>query len=354
MAIPTIDPPAKPTAYDFQQLSIASIVRKSMHPDGHKTAEALSNMVQALHPEFGMPTQRGVQGYWLPADRHMARALTASVATAGGNLVGAAQVGSLVAAARPRTVLQEAGAVVVNVTGSGEYTIPSWKQNTGATWLAEGAAAPQADLQVNLSTATPKIAGVRLVLSRKVLLQGLDGLEDLVRQELQRSGRALAEQGFFAGTGSTNQPRGILNTPDTTAQSFASTMPVRSELSGMVDKYLAQQGDFAKARFFLNPATFVTLMNTEAVAAGGRYLAEVINGQPTILGIPVSVSNAITAAKVILCDPTRLALVFWASPVLLVDSFSAGKGIRGEADIICLNYTDIIPTRPAEIVVGTN
>lgn len=318
--------------------------------------EALSNAIGQQFPDLAPRQRKGAVSYWLPADRHMLRALTAGgAAAAGGNLLIQSAVGPLLEAARPASVLQLAGAQIINApAGAAEYVIPSWNEISSGGWIAEGADAPQASLSVSTATATPRTVASRIAISRRLILQSLEPIEAAVLASLRDSNRALMEAGFFAGSGSSSEPLGIINTPGVQTQSFAGAVPTYSELVSMVDSYIGQEGDFSRMTFFLHPADLAALMTQEVASGTGQFVARVLASlrQFSLFGVPVFATSAITQGKVILCDPSQIALVFWSAPQLLIDRTTGGKSISGAAEVVLLNDCDIAVTRPAQIVIG--
>ena len=346
----------EPTAHQWKTFGLASIIEGSALGQEHSAARALSNLTQGLHPDIGLRVEKGCSSYWVPGDRKLARALTAGSATKGGNMVAGVQIAGVVEAARPRSVLLDAGANLVTVpSGYNEYAIPSWTESSGGSWLAEGATPAETVLTVSTASARPRFAASRLGLSRRLMIQSLLPIERVVEQELIRSNAALIETGFFRGNGSLAQPLGLQLLPGRQSQSFGAATPTYAELRGMVDKYLTQEADFSKATWFMNPATFTNLLTTEIVASTGQMVAAAIHGprQFTVIGLPVFLTTAITAGKVLLLDPTRVTVATWGSPMLLIDRYSGGKSLSGAAEVIVTNALDIIHARPSEVVVGS-
>jgi HK97 family phage major capsid protein len=321
-------------------------------------AEALSNRISQLHPDVAPRQKLGCASYWLPQDRAMARALTAGgAASAGGDLIAGVMVGALVEAARPASILQRAGAQVIDCRqGAGEFVIPNWSESASGAWLAEGEDASQASLSVATSSATPRLLASRIGISRRLILQSIAPIEDAILSELSRSNLAVMEQGFWNGSGSNSEPLGIVNLPNLQTQSFAAAVPTYAELVAMVATYLAQEASFERMTFFTNPQTLAGLMTQEVSTGTGQFVAACIHGprQFSLFGVPVLASSAIPEGKVILADPTRIAIVYWNAPQLLIDRYTNGKSISGAAEVIIHNAVDIVATRPSEIVVGSN
>lgn len=155
-----------PRSHPLKWFGIERILQAAGTFDGRDpAADQLSQAVAKLIPERGLPTGKG-EAYWLPRDRHEARALVSSISTAGGDLIAQASVARVVAAARPTTVLEAAGATVVNVpAGNAEYVVPRWHEVSSGGWVSEGEAVPAANFTVATASATPHLCGARLGVS---------------------------------------------------------------------------------------------------------------------------------------------------------------------------------------------
>jgi hypothetical protein len=104
-----------------------------------------------------------------------------------------------------------------------------WRGGTGG-WLAEGESAPSDAATIDSVTATPHCAAARLGLSRKVRNGAREDIEAAVLRELQQCVAAVLEAGFLVGSGSDDQPLGLINTPGIGTETFAGAVPTLAEL----------------------------------------------------------------------------------------------------------------------------
>jgi hypothetical protein len=72
--------------------------------------------------------------------------------------------------------------------------------------------------------------------------------------------------------------------------------------------------------------------------------------QVSLLGVPVFVSNAISDGTVLLANPSDLHLVFWRSPMLIVNPFTSDT--NGDVRITVLNDLDVVVSRRHSLVIG--
>lgn len=298
---------------------------------------------------YGTPQIRGLA---VP-HAQMLRDLNVGTATAGGNLAGATQLERVADAIRPRLVLERLGAERVELSATSEVQFPRWSGGSGG-WLAEGEAAPSDAATVPSVTATPRCAAARLGLSRKVRNQAREDIEAAVLREVSQAVAAVLEAGFLVGSGSNDEPLGLINTPGIGTQSFAAATPTLVELVGMVESFADADGDLGAARWLLNPSDLADLLRTQVSANGGELIVEWISGQHRIAGIPIETSRHLTEGKHLLLDPSAMATVYFGSAQVLLDEYSDGKALSGAAEVVVFTFADLAVTRPAHIVLGTN
>ena len=147
---------------------------------------------------------------------------------------------------------------------------------------------------------------------------------------------ALIEKGAIQGTGSSNQPLGLLNLPDALSQTFAAATPTSDELASMLEKLGDAKADLSKVVFLMHPSTAADLMKTRVDASSG---ALVLNGFE-IHGLPVFVSSNVTEDKLIAMDPSYSRIVYFAAPQVVVDPFRGA--ISGVTHVQVLNAMDYV------------
>jgi len=150
-------------------------------------------------------------GIYLPYDV-MARDLVVGTPTAGGNLVSTDLLSmSFIDMLRNALVLNDLGARML--TGLvGNIAIP--RQTSGATayWVGESGAPTESQAAFDQVAMSPKTVGAFTDLSRKLLLQSSIDAEAFARLDLANTLAAAIDIAGINGSGSGNEPRGILNT----------------------------------------------------------------------------------------------------------------------------------------------
>ena len=298
--------------------------------------------------KYGQPQARGLA---VP-HRRMVRDLGVGAATSGGNLASGQQIQAVAAAVRPTLVLEQMGCERVEVNAVGEILFPRWTGGSGG-WLAEGEASISDTAAIDSVTASPKCAAARLAISRRLRNQAREDVEAAVLRELGQCVAATLEGGFLTGTGTNEEPLGLINTPGIGSQSFAGAVPTLAELVGMVETYGDADGDLGAARWLLHSSDLADLLKAQIDADGGETIVQYIDGAHRICGLPIFSSRHMTEGKHVLMDPSAVATVFFGPAQVVLDEYSNGKAISGAAEIVTFNFADLAVLRPAHLVVGS-
>ena len=306
-----------------------------------------AGLAQIAADKYGQTQARGAA---VPHLR-MVRDLGVGTATDGGNIASGQQIQAVAAAVRPTLVLEAMGAERVEVNATGEVLFPRWSGGTGG-WLAENESSVSDSATIASVSATPKCAAARLGLSRRLRNQAREDVEAAVLRELGQCVAATLEAGFLTGTGTNEEPLGLINTPGIGSQSFAGAVPTLAELVAMVELFGDADGDLGAARWLLHPSDVADLLKAQVDPDGGETIVQYIDGAHRIAGLPIFSSRHLTEGKHLLLDPSAVATVFFGPAQVVLDEYSNGKSLSGAAEICTFNFADLAVTRPAHVVVG--
>ena len=275
--------------------------------------------------------------------RQMVRDLLTGTASSGGDLV-ATSVQKVADSVRPVTVLERAGVQRIE-TGGENLTIPRFAK-ADAGWIGENADYTALTTTSTSVDATPKLASARLSFSRrlKVLVPEVEGS---VLQEVGRAVGALIEKGAIQGTGSSNQPLGLLNLPDAQTHTFAAATPTSDELASMLEKLGDADVDLGKVVFLMHPSTAADLMKTRVDASSGQLVLNSFE----IHGLPVFATTNVNEGKVVAMDPSFSRLVYFNSAQVVVDPYRGA--VSGVTHIQVLNGMDFVCTHQSSICIGS-
>ncbi len=302
-----------------------------------------NGLSQIAADKYGQPQARGLA---VP-HRKMARDLGVGTATGGGNIASGQQIQAVAQAVRPTLVLEAMGAERIEVNAVAELLFPRWSGGTGG-WLSEGEASVSDAATIASVSATPKCAAARLGMTRRLRNQAREDLESAVLRELGQCVAATLEAGFLAGSGTNEQPLGLINTPGIGSQSFAGAVPTLAELAGMVERYADAAGDLGAARWLLHPSDLSDLL----LPNGGEMIVQYIDGAHRVYGLPIFTTSHLTEGKHLLLDPSAVATVYFGPAQVVMDEYSNGKSLSGAAEICVFNFADVSVLRPTHVVVG--
>ena len=280
----------------------------------------------------------------------LVRDLGLATATGGGNLA-ATELAAVAAATRPALVLDALGAQRLEVSGAAQLDLPRFDGGAGG-WISEGEPASSLSTTVQSASASAHCAAARLGLSRKVRNGSRPDTEAAILAEIDRAVQNTIEQGFIQGTGSSNQPVGIVSTAGIGTKTFAAATPTWLELIDMLELLAAANADLSRASWLVHPAMAADLMKVQVDPDGGELALAWADGAHRIAGIPLAISSNVPEAKVILAQFDTVQTVYFGAPQIIDDRFSNGKAISGASEIVVMNFCDVVVRDPGLIVVG--
>lgn len=155
---------------------------------------------------------RREDGAFLVPTRLKRAGLVAGTATAGGDLV-QTELRDFIDILTPRMKVMALGATMMGGL-QGNVAIPRQTQDAAAYWVGEnpGTDVTQGDLAFDQVTLTPHNLMALEVFSRQLVSQSSYDVEGLVRRRLAVKSALAWDAAAINGSGSSNQPKGILNT----------------------------------------------------------------------------------------------------------------------------------------------
>ncbi|GAA5442643.1 hypothetical protein Misp06_00817 [Microbulbifer sp. NBRC 101763] len=278
------------------------------------------------------------------------RALTATGADTGGNLVGTTHMStSFIQLLRNRIVLSNLGATVM--TGlNGNLAIPRQIGGPGMYWLdPENNNIPAEGLPVFDQVAlTPRNGGAYTELSRQLLLQGTPDAENLVRLDLaSRMALGIDRAGLY-GTGANGQPRGITNMTGINTVDFAAVNPTFAEVVQMETETALDNADESSAAYVMGPGMRGYFKTTEKfTGSNGQTIWEPgnqVNGYRTV------VSNQADAGDLLHGNFSDVIIGMWGGLDMLFNPYSNDQS--GSVRITAFQSCDIAGRHPESFCHG--
>ena len=254
--------------------------------------------IEAEAAEYGRQecTRLGLsaQGHVIPS--FLMRASTgqnAGTALEGGNL-GEQMRSRYVEMLKEKLVVSQLGATVLTDL-VGTLPVITSSQIT-ANWAGEGASAAVSKANYAKATMTPHRNTVKMAVSKDLLRQTSYDVEADLLDKMTSAHANLIEAAAIAGTGTSNQPKGILNTTgigsvEIGTNGGAITWNKVVELESTINSKNANKGSLG---YLTNSKVFGNLKTTLKAANSGRFIVEDVN--PGVMnGYKVDWSNLVPA-----------------------------------------------------------
>jgi len=188
-----------------------------------KLGEVLRRMVDTTYAGGGLEAEVSQElarragkkptGWTVPLEV-FSRDLTVGTATAGGHTVATNLLANkFVDMLRPVSIVASLGATAL--TGlTGSVKIPRQTSAATAYWVAENGAPTESQQAFDQVSMAPKSLAAFTDISRRLMLQSAIDIEGFVRQDLRASLGQELDRAVLAGSGSGNEPTGILANGD--------------------------------------------------------------------------------------------------------------------------------------------
>jgi len=306
-------------------------------------------------------TGRSARGFLFPANLQMNRASQlAGTANVGGNVVETQLLAEqFIDALRKRLRVAELGATMLPGL-VGNVAIPRRTSTQSTYWVAESGTITAGATNFDQVTMTPKTVGALSSWSRILELQSTPAIESLLRADMVSQVAAAIDLAAIAGTGASNQPRGILNTSgigSVVGGTNGATITF-DHLADLKREVAIDDADVSTAAFLTNAKVEAKL--SKAVATTGQYLIDpsgVASGAPTtVFGRRFSVSNQVpgnltkgtasgTCSAVIYGNFADLLIGMYGATDILVNPFGTGY-TNGDVEIRIMQTVDIAVRHP--------
>ena len=262
-------------------------------------------------------------GFYVPTDSAWGRRdLTAGTNNQGGFLVGTDHDGaSFIEALYAAMVTTQLGArTMENLQGN--VSIPKLATGTSTYWVAEAAAPTEGQPVFANVSLTPKNLASYVQISRNLAVQSDPSVEAVVQDDITRAIAVAVDAAALAGSGSSNQPTGILSTTGIGSVSFSSAgAPTFAEIVSIETAISTDNAMGQNMAFVTTPALAGTLKTTTKDSGSGRFVSE--NGE--IMGYPVLPTSSMSANTILLGDFSQLMIAqFGALEVITERSASTG------------------------------
>ncbi len=163
---------------------------------------------------------------------------------------------------------------------TGNLSFPKQIASAVLSWMAEnsGTDVTESDLSAFLGSISmgPKSAQATTAVTRQMLAQGSEDIEMLIRDDLAAINALGLDYAAIAGTGSGNQPRGILNTSGigSVAGGDNGLAPAWSHIVNLETEVAVDNADSGNLAYLTNPKVRGALKQTEKADSTAQFIWE--------------------------------------------------------------------------------
>lgn len=302
--------------------------------------------------------QRGMSGDAM----HAYRDLVVGTASAGGNLVATELLGSsFIDLLRNAMVLDTLGVTWLRDL-NGNIAIPSQTGSATGYWVAENGAPTESAQTVGQVTMTPKTVGAFTDYSRRLLLQSSLDVEAFVRADLAAIIGQTIQLAAINGSGSSNQPTGLLNTSGigSVAGGTNGLAPAYTHMVDLETAIANANADAGTLAYLTNTKVRGTLRKTQEFAStNGKAVWGSMPGQPGIgevLGYNAVTSNTVPSdlvkgssgavcSAIMFGNWADLLIGMWGGLDVMLDPYTGATS--GTKRVVALQDVDIAVRRVA-------
>ena len=237
--------------------------------------------------------------------------------------------------ARATSSVMNAGATMIPGLNS-NIAIPKNNSDVSATFIAEGSAITESDIDVDTITLTPKLCAGTASFSKQVLQTTSPKVDELVQEGLQLQIMNRIDDSALNGNGSAPNPTGVANTTgiNTKVTAGNSTM-THAESLEIIASVASNNLDTSGGVFLLHPNDAATIGSTSKDSGSGTFVYE--NG--LIAGKRVIETTHATEGTAFFGIFRHLMIGMFGGLDIVIDPYSSSRS--GIVHITATQLTDV-------------
>ena len=296
-------------------------------------------------------SQRSPKGLLVPADV-LVRAINTSTSGSaagdtGGYLVATDLMSqSFVEMLRNRTTLMGLSTAMGGLVGN--IDIPTQAGGSSGYWLGEDDEATLSAMEFDQFSLSPKTVAGMTELTRRMLMQSSLDVEALARRDLATALAQAIDYAGFYGSGSSNQPLGIMNVSGINSVTFAAANPTYAETVQMETEIAADNADAGSMAYVANARMRGHWKTTQKFASTDG--SPVWETGDTVNGYATEITNQIANGDVLFGNFADHLIGMWGGLDVIVDTST--HSARGRVRIVMMQDVDMAVRRKQSFCVG--
>jgi HK97 family phage major capsid protein len=368
--------PGSPIPFEeLHKYSLMRAIRSMANDDRHSKREAGFEL--EISRAMADASDRAPKGLMVPeevifgfqsreARARLVREMSVGTSTAGGDLVAT----DLLAAEFIDTLNNAAQVFALGARRLdglvGNVTVPRMTAGSTVHWIGEAGDYGDTTPAFDQPSMTPHDLSARVDITRRLMIQSTPAAEEIVRSDLALRINIGIDLAAITGTGSSNQPTGLLNVSGIGSYAMGTNggAPTWNAITEVIETLASNNGLRGNLGWLTNGAVMGTLMRTEkasgypvfcweAGAAGARpdegmvggYKALVSNNVPSTLTKGTSSGDC---SAMIFGNWADLMIGFWRGIDLVVDPYSQSQ--YGTIRVTAIQTLDVLTRHPLSFV----
>ncbi len=252
----------------------------------------------------------------------------------------------------PQSVIEELGATIWTGLSGGDIPLPVANDYTFA-WYAETGAITQQKNTITGPTLSPKRLGAAVEISNRLLAQASMDVEAIIRAKILKGYNNTINVAAINGSGSSNQPEGVLNKTGIGAgSSVDADVPTKALVAELIQLVMEADSTQDKLAFLGSPATQYLLETTLLDSGSGKYIKEL---KDQLLGHKFVASTHVPQLSgnevLIFGNWSELFIGQWGSLSVLSDPF--GAALSNSVRLVLNGHADVAIAQPGAFAANT-
>lgn len=252
----------------------------------------------------------------------------------------------------PASILDSLGVTRMRNLSGGDIPLPV-VNDYSFSWLAETGTITQQKNTISGPTLSPNRLGAAVEISNRLLVQSSADVEALVRAKIVQGYENAVNVAAINGSGSSNQPEGVLNNASIgSGSSTNADVPTKALVAELVKLVMEADSTMDSLAFLGSPATKYLLETTLLDSGSGKYLMEKMN---ELLGyrffasthVPQLSSNEV----LIFGNWSELFVGEWGPLSVVNDPY--GAALSNSVRLILNGHADVAIAQPGAFAANT-
>ena len=346
------------TDQEVRHYSVVKVLNALANPNDKRAQQAAAFELE-VGAEAARKLQKEAKGIIVPYEV-LSRAHSADSAVDGGNLIKTDLLsGSFIDLLQNRLAIMGAGATMLSGL-EGNIAIPRQTGGAAAFWLAENGEPSETSATFDQIALTPKTVGAYTELSRKLLQQSSIGMEQFVLNELTRVLALEMDRVALNGSGTANQPLGILKVPGigSVAGGTNGAAPLWKHIVDLETEIADANADVGSLKYLTNAKVRGKLKQTEITPNSGRFVfaGASMNGYDTIVSnqVPKTLTKGTgtNLSAIVFGNFADLIIGMWGGLDLQVNPYSLDK--KGAVRVTAFQDVDTVIRHPESFAAMTD